>query len=254
MPGRFSPLRVYRAAILLLRDPAEFRRRARRKYFPMSAPSRREYRQRFRLTLEDWMLYHQTDIVFDQCTWMGVKALKNPLDAWIYQEIIYEVKPDVIVELGSMWGGSTLYLANLLDLLGHGQVVSVDINRERFSAKHERFVLITGSTTDPEVIAKVRALCEGRRALFIHDAAHDKPTVLADLRTYSNLVSVGSYFIVEDGFGDLFTPGTPIGMGEDGPLPAIEEFTREHPEFVVDKSRERYLLTTNPLGFLKRTR
>jgi cephalosporin hydroxylase len=254
MPSRFSPLRVYRAAALLVRDPAEFRRRAKRKYFPMSAPLRREYRDRFRMTLEDWMLYHQTDIVFDQCTWMGVKALKSPLDAWIYQEIIYEVKPDVIVELGSMWGGSTLYLASLLDLLGHGQVVSVDISRERFSAKHPRFVLITGSTTDPQVIAQVRSVCEGKKVLVIHDAAHDKPTVLADLRTYGQLVNVGSYLIVEDGFGDLFYPGTPIGMGEDGPLPAIEQFVQEHPEFEIDKSRERYLLTTNPLGYLKRVR
>jgi cephalosporin hydroxylase len=252
MLGRFNPLRAYRAAALLLRDPAEFKRRVRRRYFPMRTVLRKEYRQRFRMTLEDWMLYHQTDIVFDQCTWMGVRALKSPLDAWIYQEIIYEVRPDIIVELGSMWGGSTLYLANLLDLMGHGQVVSVDISRERFSSKHERFVLITGSTTDPHVIAKVRALCDGKKVLVIHDAAHDKATVLADLRTYSPLISVGSYLIVEDGFGDLFYPGTPIGMAEDGPLPAIEQFIQEHPEFVIDKRRERYLLTTNPLGFLKR--
>lgn len=254
MSSRYNPLRIVRAAALLLRDPAEFRRRARRKYFPMNTPLRKEYRRRFQMTLEEWMLYHQTDIVFDQCTWMGVKALKNPLDAWIYQEIIFEVKPDVIVELGSMWGGAALYLASLLDLLGHGQVVSVDISRERFSARHPRFVLITGSTTDPEVIAQVQKVCEGKRTLVIHDAAHDKPTVLADLRTYSRLVNVGSYLIVEDGFGDLFYPGTPIGMAEDGPLPAIEEFIEENPNFVIDKSRERYLLTLNPLGFLKRVR
>lgn len=250
MLSSLSPRRFQRAFLLLWRDPAEFRRRARRKYLPM----RKDYRKRFEMTLGEWMLYHQTQIVFDQCTWMGVKALKNPLDAWIYQEIIYEVKPDVIVELGSMWGGSTLYLANLLDLLDHGLVISVDMDRSRFSAKHERIRVLTGSTTDPAIITQVSALCEGKRVLVIHDAAHDKPTVLTDLRNYGKLVSVGSYLIVEDGFGDLFRPGTPVGTAEDGPLPAVEEFVGGHPEFVIDQSRERYLLTTNPLGFLKRVR
>ena len=102
----------------------------------ISHHSQMDYSERFQMTLREWLIYHHKDIVYDKCTWMGVRALKNPFDAWIYQEIIYEVKPDVIVEIGSAEGGSTLFFANLLDLLGSGTVVSVDIDSER-----ERYIL-----------------------------------------------------------------------------------------------------------------
>ena len=91
-------------------------------------PLRREFYQRkFSMSLREWLIYHQKEIVFHQVTWMGKKILKNPLDAWIYQEIIYEVQPDVIVEIGSSHGGSTKYFADLLDILGKGMVVSIRV-------------------------------------------------------------------------------------------------------------------------------
>jgi len=73
------------------------------------------------MRLNAWLHYHQDEIVFAQTTWMGVPAQKNPLDAWIYQEIIFAVKPDIILEIGSYAGGSTLYFAHLLDILGTGK-------------------------------------------------------------------------------------------------------------------------------------
>jgi cephalosporin hydroxylase len=105
---------------------------------PIPAP----YRQQFRMSLYKWLLYHQESIVFDKASWMGVKALKNPLDAWIYQEIIYEVKPDFVIEIGSFNGGSTLYLANLLDIIGSGSVISIDIDRSRFQVNHPRISVL----------------------------------------------------------------------------------------------------------------
>ncbi len=183
---------------------------------------------------------------------MGVQALKNPFDAWIYQEIIYEVKPDVIIEIGSYEGGATLYLANLLDLLGKGMVISVDLDRTIFRVSHSRIVLVTGDSSSPETVAKVYELCAGKSVLVIHDADHTKKQVLKDLEAYSSLVSVNSYFIVEDGIIDLFRPGDSIGEFEEGPLAAVEEFISKNPNFVVDTERERYILTYNPKGFLKR--
>jgi cephalosporin hydroxylase len=210
-----------------------------------------EYDVRFDMTLREWILHHQKNIVFDQCSWMGVPTLKNPLDAWIYQELIHCVKPDVVLELGSAFGGAALYYAHLLDLLGGGTVVTVDKDASRFRAEHERIVQLEGMTDDPEIVARVQALCAGKRVLAIHDASHLADDVLRDLRTYAGLIGVGSYFIVEDGIMDLCEPEA-MGAFKDGPLLAAEAFVRENPDFVVDEACERYLITYNPKGFLKR--
>jgi len=211
----------------LVKDPRQFARRFSRQFRPMCRP----HCQRFRMTLSQWLLYHQRDIIFSRCTWMGVRALKNPCDAWVYQEIICDVQPDIVV-IGSKYGGSTLYLANLLDLLGRGTVISVDIDRTCYHIEHPRIITVTGDSSSSEVVAGVAELCEGKSVLVIHD----------------------SYFIVEDGVQDLFRPGDGIGTIEDGPLAAIDEFLTRNPHFVADRDRERYIITSNPQGFLKRIR
>ncbi len=214
----------------------------------------RAYRRRFRMTLGAWLGYHQSDVVFESCSWMGVKAWKNPLDAWIYQEIVHEVRPDVIVELGSASGGGALYLAHLLELLGNGVVVSVDIDRSSFVAEHPRLLTVTGPSSAPATVEQVAELCRGKRAMVIHDADHAKQQVLEDLRCYAPLVTVGSYLIVEDGIVDLFHPWESLGVSYEGPLAATEEFLRTSDDFEVDAGRERYVLTYNPRGFLRRVR
>jgi len=230
-----------------------------RKFFSFYLPKifrsmNEEYSNLFGMSLKQWFLYQHRNIIFDKCYWMGVRAMKNPLDAWIYQEIIYEVKPDIIIEIGSAEGGSTLYFANLLDLLGKGIVISIDIDRTKYHIEHGRITIITGNSSSPDIISKVSNLCNGKCVLVVHDGDHRKESVLKDLRPYSTLVSVNSYFIVEDGVADLFQAGDGIGMFEEGPLKAIEEFLVENHNFIVDKERERYILTYNPKGFLKRIR
>ncbi len=210
------------------------------------------YDARWAMSLRDWLAYHQREIVFDRCRWMGVPALKNPLDAWIYQEILWEVKPDVVVEIGSHSGGSTLFFAQLLDLIGQGEVVSIDLDRSRFQVEHPRIIALTGDCSAPEIVGKVAALCQGRTALVIHDGDHSREAVRRDLDLYAGFVSPGSYLIVEDGILDLFPPGDDFGWLVEGPLPAIDDFLAAHPEFEVDAARERYVATYNPKGFLKR--
>lgn len=217
-------------------------------------PMRKDYRRKFNMKLRQWLIYHQKNIVFDKCYWMGVHTLKNPLDAWIYQEIIYDVQPDIIIEIGSLEGGSTLYFANLLDILGKGMVISIDIHRTMYSVKHNRIVVITGDSLSQEVISKVSELSEGKSVLIMHDGDHYKEQVLRDLQNYSKFVSVNSYFIVEDGIIDLFKPGDSIGNYREGPLAAVEQFLDKNRDFIVDTERERYILTYNPRGFLKRIR
>ena len=213
-----------------------------------------EYERAYRMPLREWLIYHQKEIVFESVTWMGMKIWKNPLDAWIYQEILHEVRPDVVIEIGSRFGGSTKYFADLLELMGRGVVISIDPHREEYTLTHERVIALTGKSAEPDILLQVSELCQGKTVFVIQDGDHRKERVLEDLENYAGFVSVGSYFIVEDGIVDLFHSEDGLGFKEEdpGPLAAVETFLGRHPEFVVDSSRERYILTYNPKGFLKR--
>ncbi|MBN2704897.1 MAG: class I SAM-dependent methyltransferase [Deltaproteobacteria bacterium] len=213
-----------------------------------------EYSRLNRMNLAGWLEYHQRKVVFDKVSWMGVPTLKNVLDLWIYQELIVSLRPDLIIEMGSFKGGSTLYLAHLLDQLGHGRVISVDLDHSSFMAEHHRISTLTGSTQDPMVIARLRQAAAGQTVMLIHDADHSYEMVLADLRIYADLVSKKSYFIVEDGVVDLFSEDSRLGstMGGPGPLPAVRDFLSEDKRFIIDRDCERYLLTYNPCGYLKK--
>ena len=146
---------LQRALRLLLSDPREFYSRVIERLHPIA---RREYRGSYSMTLAEWLLYQHRDIIPREVSWMGVHTQKNVLDAWIFQEIIHEVQPEVIVEIGSAAGGSTKYLANILDIIGKGQVISIDIDRTNYHVKHKRIIEITGDSISPEVIAKVSDL------------------------------------------------------------------------------------------------
>src|SRR5262249_41807228 len=144
------------------------------------------------------------------------------------------------------------YLAHLLDIIGKGEIISIDIDRSSFEVRHKRIILVTGDSSSSEVVDKVSELCAGRTVLLIHDGGHEKDRVLRDLHAYSRFVSVNSYAIVEDGVIDLFSPGDGIGTYADGPMAAVDLFLKQNPDFVVDAARERYIITYNPRGFLRR--
>jgi cephalosporin hydroxylase len=205
---------------------------------------RSRYDDRLRMTGGEWLNHLYEQLMGDEQpqTWMGVRALKNPLDAWVYQEILYEVRPDTVVELGNALGGGTLFLANLLDLIGGGKVIAVDVSHDAFEPEHPRITTITGRTED--VADQVAELCEGT-TVVIHDADHSEEAVYRDLHLYGPLVTPGSYLIVEDGVRDLLSDET-------GPVAAIDRFLEDTDLFERDESRERFLLTYNPGGFLKR--
>ena len=187
--------------------------------------------------------------VWHRSRWLGTATLRNPLDLWIYQEIIVETRPDLIVETGTHSGGSALYLASICDLAGRGEVLSIDINPARDDyPSHPRITYIGGrSSTDPDIVAQVAARSDGRRTMVILDSEHAQRHVAAELDAYAALVSPGCYLVVEDSnIGPIRPDLLP------GPMEAIGPFVAAHPEFEVDPSRERFMVTFSPRGYLRR--
>ncbi|ATZ61220.2 MAG: CmcI family methyltransferase [Methanosarcinales archaeon Met12] len=181
--------------------------------------------------------------------YLGVPIVKNPLDCWVYQEIIYETKPKVIIETGTAQGGSALFLASICDLVG-GEVITIDIENCNIPT-HPRITKITGDSVSEKTVNKVEEIVKGRKGMVILDSCHEKEHVLKEMELYSKFVSVGNYLVVED----TNINGHPVlpGWGE-GPMEAVKEFIRNRDDFEVDRNIEKFLLTFHPKGFLKRVK
>ena len=195
-------------------------------------------------------------------TWLGVPIIQFPEDIVIMQELIYRVKPDVIVETGVAHGGTAVFYASLLELLGKGKVIGVDIeirkNNELTIKSHflsKRINLIQGSSVDPEILKQVRSqIKETDRVLVVLDSDHSYGHVLEELESYAPLVSRDSYLVAMDGAQE-WVWDIPAGKKEwkqDNPLRAIKEFMKRHPEWKADPHYNRFMVTSNPLGFLRR--
>lgn len=183
-------------------------------------------------------------------TYFGIHTLKSPTDAWVYQEIITEIQPDVIVEIGNFKGGSALMLAHMLDNLRKGTVIAVDQNHsaiEDMAWNHQRIRWVTGNAL--EVFNGVKDRCKNAEVVMvIEDSSHEYDNTLNVLRKYSELVTKGSYLIVED---TICHHGLDVGP-KPGPYEATQDFLNENKRFEVDKSREGFLITWNPDGYLRR--
>ncbi|TMF04924.1 MAG: cephalosporin hydroxylase [Chloroflexi bacterium] len=198
------------------------------------------------------LYYDHPENTWDNTYWLGVPTQKCPLDLWIYQEIIFEVRPNVIVECGTCKGGSALYLASICDLTKGGRVFSIDIEPGRTRPNHKRVRYILGSSTDPDVVGLVRQQTRANdRVLVILDSNHSKEHVLNELRAYAPMVTTGGYIIVED----TNINGHPVyeEFGP-GPMEAVDEFLATNSDFEVDRSREKFLMGFNPRGWLRRVR
>lgn len=184
--------------------------------------------------------------------WLGVPTLKCPFDLWIYQEIIHELKPDLVVETGTARGGSALFMASMLDLIGNGEILSIDIVKNDKRPEHRRIRYLLGSSTAPDIIDAVKkAAVEKKTVMVILDSDHSKKHVLNELRAYHAIVTKDSYLIVED----TNVNGHPVFPEHGpGPMEALQEFLMDNKHFVTDTKREKFYLTFNPKGFLKKAR
>jgi cephalosporin hydroxylase len=203
-------------------------------------------------------------------TWLGRPIIQLPEDMFRLQELIYRLKPDVIIETGIAHGGSLVFYAGLCKLIGKGRVIGVDIeirrhNRAALEAHElvDGITLIEGSSTAEATIDRVKAQIVGGSVLVLLDSNHGKAHVLAELDAYAPLVTPGSYVVAMDGImGRLVgAPRSQPDWAENNPQQAVLEWARRHSEFVVEEPgfmfneglvRER--VTYWPNAFLRRLR
>jgi cephalosporin hydroxylase len=187
--------------------------------------------------------------------WLGIRTLQNPNDVWVIQEIIFDVKPDFIIETGTLNGGSAILSAMILrEVNPEGRVVTIDTQDQTAQAKkspifRERVDFILGSSTDPDIVKNITQRVTNKKVMVILDSDHHKDHVLKEIESYGPLVSLGSYLIVQDSIVN----GHPVRKDYGpGPMEAIESFLASSDKFMSDRDRERLLFTMHPRGYLKR--
>lgn len=188
--------------------------------------------------------------------WLGVNCWQNSFDMWIKQEIISEIQPDYIIETGTSYGGTALFYSMLLEQIGNGHVISIDVDAKleeasKYQVFNKRCTVLKGSSVSDDIHQQVLKRVKGGKAIVILDSEHSKEHVLREMELYAPLVSVNSYLIVED----TNLNGHPIepNFGP-GPYEAVQEFLKNNNNFIVDKDKERLPITFFPSGYLKRIR
>ncbi len=210
-----------------------------------------------------WMKVREENKLDYELDWLGVPIIQAPEDLALMQELIYKINPDVIVEVGIAHGGSLIFYSSLFEIFNkNGRVVGVDIEIREHNKKvleqhplFGRIKLIEGSSVLPEIFERAKKeIPFGSKTLVCLDSNHTKEHVLKELRMYSSLVNVGSYFVVFDSNSSQLAElgaADPIYINN-GPLAAIKEFLREDDRFVIDEEYNKLYISSNPNGFLKR--
>jgi len=200
-------------------------------------------------------------------TWLGRPIIQYPQDMIAMQEIIWQVKPDLIIETGIAHGGSLIFHASMLELLGgDGQVLGIDIDIREHNrveiVKHpmyKRITMIQGSSVDENIAKQVHDFSKDKKQiLVVLDSMHTHEHVLKELEFYSPLVTKDSYLVVFDtiieDMPEDFFPDRPWGKGNN-PKTAVWEFLKTNDRFEIDKEMEnKLLITVAPDGYLRRKR
>jgi len=177
-------------------------------------------------------------------TWRGTTVIKYATDMILYSEMIYQNKPDFIIEAGTAYGGSALFFADMLNTLcGKGKVLTID-TRNRITTRHPDVEYLIGSSIDPKIIQKVKDLTNKGTVMVVLDSDHSFEHVKAELSIYKDIVTPNQFMVVEDCYvrrERISGPGRAVNWF----LPLNKSFTREHPE-------EKYLISVTREGWLRR--
>lgn len=199
-------------------------------------------------------------------TWLGVPIIQMPADVMATQEVIWSTKPDIIIETGIARGGSVLFMASILELIGKGRVIGVDIdirahNRESIESHpmSKRVMMIEGPSSDPETVAEVTAsIPDGASVMVVLDSDHSRDHVLSELRAYAPLVTKGCYLVVADTLvGHVDEANAPrkrskLWFKGNEPLAALNDYLKETDRFEVDPVvNGKLVVSSSPGGYLK---
>ncbi len=197
-----------------------------------------------------------------EVTWMGIPIIQLPEDILMMQELIWRVRPDVVVESGVAHGGALILYASLLDAIGKGHVVGVDVEIRKYNRlaieahpMSKRITLIEGDSVAKDTLELVReSIPSGATVMVALDSNHTREHVAAELERYAPLVTPNSYCVVFDSVMTMVSDAPNAGENweQDNPLEAVREFLDGHPEFEVDPSFNRLEVTYCQSGFLRR--
>ena len=197
-------------------------------------------------------------------TWLGIPIIQTPEDIVMMQELLWKVRPDVVIECGVAHGGAIVLYASILELLGKGHVIGVDVEIRKYNRialqSHplsKRYTLIEGSSIEDATLDQVRSHIQPDDTVLVTlDSNHTKAHVAGELAMYAPLVTPNSYVVVFDGVMQVLTdaPGGNPTWDEDNPWQAIEDFLAENDEFEIDPYYNRLKVTHCPGGFLRRVK
>jgi cephalosporin hydroxylase len=208
----------------------------------------------------DWMLHSDKYKYTYNFSWMGRPIIKYPQDIQIMQELIWDVKPDLIIETGIAHGGSIIFSSSMMELLGNGgKVIAVDIdirkhNRDEIEAHPmmKNITMLEGSSIDENIVQQIADYAKDfKKVMVVLDSNHSHNHVLRELELYTPLVSIDSYILLPDTFVEFFPKGyvtnRPWDVG-DNPFTAMEAFLKTSINFIKDESITNKLLITEALG------
>ena len=228
----------------------------------------------FSLGLDKKIFQQSKDLIYDLdqydysylWTWMGIPIIQLPADIMATQEVIWKTKPDIIIETGVARGGSVLFMASILEMMGNGQVIGVDIdirkhNRESIESHpmSKRVTLIEGGSVDESILKQVRAnIPDGARVMVVLDSDHSRDHVLEECRAYGPMVTKDCYMVVADTLvGHLDEKEAPQNRSQvwykgNDPLTALQEYMLESDRFEIDlEINGKLVLSSSPGGYLR---
>lgn len=185
--------------------------------------------------------------------WLEYMLQQWPQDLISYQRILWQIRPELIMEMGTGGGGCTLFFASILDLMKveNCKIVTVDLPSNQPNQdilNHPHIVYIQGNNESVEVIEKIKSYWSpSKTTILFLDSAHDSEHVSKEMEAYGPLVSVGSYMVVEDTY-----LGYSTYCGDHGPMASVDKWIREHDNWVVDHFFDEWMITQNPCGYLRR--
>ncbi len=213
----------------------------------------------------EWMIKADKYKYTYNFSWLGRPIIKFPNDIVFMQEIIWEVKPDLIIETGIAHGGSIIFSASMLELLGgDGQVVAVDIDIRQHNRReiemhpmYKRIIMLEGDSTSSAIVNQIQEIAQKKSKVMVFlDSLHTHGHVLKELELYSPIVSVGSYLVLPDTFIEFFPKGyyvdRPWDVGNN-PMTALREFMAKNDNFIIDREKADKLMITEAFdGYLKK--